>query len=188
MSELERITKQNQEARFNNQDSMNKNLDRARLVPSQPTTFVVQDFTELEAFDEDIDPTQPSSFSGRVPKDGDLAKTLGESINLDNEQRYFIRIDGEWVNILGLCSDDDANVQPIHGTRSSPGVSKCLAASDHRHGIPDSKTYLKKSLDENGNLVEDFVEYDNGSFFFDTVLKREYIKCNDRWICFSHVE
>jgi hypothetical protein len=188
MTKLEQVTKSGQQTRFNNQDAMNKNNDRGNAVPTQPFTFVVKNYDELATLDNNIDPTGRSSFGGRVPRDGDLAKTTGESINLDYEERYFIRIDGQWVNILGLCSDDDAAVQPVHGTRSSPGVSRCLAASDHRHGFPDSKTYYKKVFDERGVYSEEMVDYEDGTIFFDTVKQRHYARCNERWICFTHVE
>lgn len=188
MSELDRITKERQEARLFNQDAANKNSDRGNLVPTQPFTYVVDDLPTLLTLDEDIDPTGKSSFKGRVPKDGDLAKTTGESINLDNEHRYFIRIDGEWVNILGLCNDEEANVQPVHGVRSHPGISKCLAAADHRHGIPDSINYMKISYNADGTKNEDLVEYDNATLRYDPDKKRGYMKCNERWICITHVE
>lgn len=197
MSDLGRITKQNQARHFSNQDAANKNSDRGNLVPSQPSTFVFDTAQELAALDEDIQfvgqgSVPQSTFRGRVPKDGDLAKTTKESINLDNEKRYFIRIDGEWVNILGLCNDLEAKVQPIHGIRSSPGTSLCLAAADHRHGVPDSKGYYDTTVvqNENGEFVErdEYIEYGEGSFFYDTEKKRQYVKCNEKWICISNVE
>ena len=190
MSNLENEVKKRQAKRENGLLQGRREDDRGDKTPARPTTYVVPGIEELLQYDmpDNISPSSPAStFRGKVPSDGDLAKTVGETINVEGENRYFIRVDGEWVNILGLCSDDEANVQPIHGLKSHPGVSKCLAAADHRHGIPDSVNYLKKAF-KNGEWVESLEEYGEGTFRFDNDLKRGYLKCNNKWVCITHIE
>lgn len=175
------------------------NLRCITSVKSAPFTYVVPNHYALEHVMNNTVPVGSNyletwRYKDRTPNEGDLARTLE-----DIDSKYYIRIDGKWVNLLGVCDSTDANTQPVRGHVSRPGISDCLAAVDHRHGIPDSFTYWDVTTlpDANGVLHEvgRFLEYEEGTFAFITNdatggpldIHKGYIRCNQEWVCFTHI-
>lgn len=154
----------------------------------RPFTYIVADEeTLLRTLDPDTTSDSTTVINNpfrtaALPFEGDLAKTLE-----DYKTNWYIRIDGEWVNIHGTC---DGNPQPVIGHISRPGTSTCLSRADHRHGIADAFGFWDTTsfLDTTTGIMRTdtfWSEYPEGTFAF--VEGRCYQRCNDEWVCFTHI-